>query len=61
MKHRVTIYWTCNRIAKQKIMSRFGIQDHTNVGGETEAWITDEDFALFEQTRDKGFFVIRNK
>lgn len=56
MKHHVTIYWTCSRVAKVKIMSRFGIQDYTNVGGETEAWITDDDWDLFCQTRDKRFF-----
>lgn len=61
MKHHVTIYWTCSRVAKVKIMARFGIQDYTNVGGETEAWITDEDWDLFCQTRDKRFFILRNK
>lgn len=49
MKHHVTIYWTCSRVSKVKIMARFGIQDYTNVGGETEAWITDEDWEKYEK------------
>ena len=58
---RVTIYCTCNRSAKKKIMQYFGIQDYTSVAGETEASIQDEQWKMFEETRDRGFFVVRKK
>lgn len=58
---RVTIYWTCSRATKKKIMQYFGIQDYTSVAGETEANIDDEKWSTFKETEERGFFVVRNK
>lgn len=58
---RVVIYWTCDRTAKKKIMQYFGIQDYTSVAGETEANIDECQWNMFEETMNRGFFVVRKK
>lgn len=57
----VTIYWTCTRTAKQKIIKQFGINGHTTVNGETEACIKDEDLPLFDEVVARGYLKTRNK
>lgn len=57
----VTIYWTCTRDAKRKIIKQFGINGHTTVNGETEACIKDEDLQLFNEVVARGYLKIRNK
>lgn len=57
----VTIYWTCTRDAKRKIIKQFGINGHTTVNGETEACIKDEDLPLFNEVVARGSLKIRNK
>lgn len=57
----VTIYWTCTRDAKRKIIKQFGINGHTTVNGETEACIKDEDLLLFNEVQARGYLKIRNK
>lgn len=57
----VTIYWTCTRDAKRKIIKQFGINGHTTVNGETEACIKDEDLPLFNEVQARGYLKIRNK
>lgn len=57
----VTIYWTCTREAKRKIIKQFGINGHTTVNGETEACIKDEDLPLFNEVVARGYLKIRNK
>lgn len=56
----VCIYWKCSKEAKQKIRTRFSITDGTSVNGETYAVISHDDWALFEETRRRGFFEIRS-
>ena len=60
MRH-VTIFWTCTRQARRRIQERFGMPDHTGVNGESEADISDEDFPLFTETMQRGFFKVRHK
>lgn len=57
----VTIYWTCTRDAKRKIIKQFGINGHTTVNVETEACIKDEDLPLFNEVQARGYLKIRNK
>lgn len=57
----VTIYWTCTRDAKRKIIRQFGINGYTTVNGETEACIKDEDLPLFNEVQARGYLKIRNK
>lgn len=58
---QVTIYWTCNRTAKKRIQQRFGFSEHVGVNGESVEHVKNEDWQLFTDTMQRGFFKVRTK
>lgn len=59
---KVTIFWKCNRPTRKKICDKFGINpEYVNVGGETEAYIKDDELPLLRECENRNFLKLRNK
>ena len=63
MAHKVVIYFRCKWEDIHKIQERFKLPTCVNVNGETcqPVDISDDDWALLQETERRGYIQIRNK